>query len=254
MREKLQTLLTQQGVKGRIRKGHRKCIAFLPLQRDAWYGCERAGNRQHPCIVVQPDDLPSGTDLPSRETCDDSGATSHIQHAVTWLERCLLNKDGCPGGENRRNQAALIDFRSSSMQWLLLLLTHGVLLLVLNSKVRGLVHERIWRIALSLIAGHSYVAQGLNKFLVCSSYLHCSKSSWTSSEWLTAKIARICSGSGGPPAASSAPNSFTGRRPRAGQISTSIFAGPGPGFRNPWTTPRGMETKVPDVPRTRRSS
>src|SRR5437868_588766 len=40
LREKLQTLLTQQGVKGRIRKGHGKGTAFLPLQRDAWYWWE----------------------------------------------------------------------------------------------------------------------------------------------------------------------------------------------------------------------
>src|SRR6266487_2828192 len=49
-------------------------------------------------------------------------------------------------------------------------------------------------------------------------------------------------GIGGPPATSSAPRSFTMRRPCAGQTSTSIFAGPGPVLRKPCTTPQRMNS------------
>src|SRR6266568_1684723 len=93
-RAKKERMMAQQSVKGRIRKGHSKCVALLPRKRDTWERRERAGNPQLLCIVVQPDDLPSGTDGLRRQTCDDPSATGHIQHAFTWLEGCLLNEQG----------------------------------------------------------------------------------------------------------------------------------------------------------------
>jgi len=130
---------------------------ILPFDRRPWQLWQRAGDSQHVCMQIKANDFACRTDVLSGLTCHDPGATGYIQHAFTWLERCLLDEDGCPGGEDSRNQAALIDLRPSSTEELLLLLIRGVLLLVLNSKVRGLVPERRWGRVLSLIAGHALV-------------------------------------------------------------------------------------------------
>jgi hypothetical protein len=109
--EELQALLAEHDVERGVGQRQLHRAAFPPLGGHAFGLRGRARGREHGRAQVEPDDTRAASEGPGRGPRHDAGPAGHVQHALPRAQRGGLDEVARPGGEDARDQVALVVLR-----------------------------------------------------------------------------------------------------------------------------------------------